>query len=65
MIISDYKKGVVSSELIKEVLKTAKPFHIFVSVDPKVGHFKFYTGVSLITPNLAEASLASGDRNQG
>jgi len=60
VIISDYKKGVVSSALIKEVLKTAKPFRIFVSVDPKVGHFKFYAGVSLITPNLAEASLASG-----
>ena len=60
VIISDYKKGVVSSALIREVLKTAKPFRIFVSVDPKVGHFKFYAGVSLITPNLAEASLASG-----
>jgi D-beta-D-heptose 7-phosphate kinase/D-beta-D-heptose 1-phosphate adenosyltransferase len=60
VIISDYKKGVVSSELIEEVLKSAKPFHIFVSVDPKVSHFKFYKGVSLITPNLVEASLASG-----
>ena len=60
VIISDYKKGVVSSELIKEVLKSAKPSKIFVSVDPKVGHFKFYKGVSLVTPNLAEASLASG-----
>src|SRR4030066_82099 len=59
VIISDYKKGVVSSALIKEVLKTAKPFRVFVSVDPKVGHFKFYKGVSLITPNLAEASFAS------
>src|SRR4030042_1404024 len=52
-------QGVVSSALIREVLKTAKPFRIFVSVDPKVGHFKFYKGVSLITPNLAEASFAS------
>jgi D-beta-D-heptose 7-phosphate kinase/D-beta-D-heptose 1-phosphate adenosyltransferase len=60
VIISDYKKGVVSSELIKAVLKSAKPSRIFVSVDPKVGHFKFYKNVSLITPNLAEASLASG-----
>ena len=59
VIISDYKKGVVSSELIKEVLKSAKPLHIFVSVDPKIGHFEFYKGVSLITPNLAEASFAS------
>ncbi len=60
VIISDYKKGVVSSELIREVLKHSKPSRIFVSVDPKVGHFKLYKNVSLITPNLAEASLASG-----
>ncbi len=60
VIISDYKKGVVSSELIGEILKNAKPSHIFVSVDPKVSHFRFYKGVSLITPNLVEASLASG-----
>ena len=60
VIISDYKKGVISSELIREVLKNSKPSHIFVSVDPKVGHFNLYKNVSLITPNLAEASLASG-----
>ena len=60
VIISDYKKGVVSSELMKEVLKNSKPSHIFVSVDPKVGHFHLYKDVSLITPNLTEASTASG-----
>jgi len=60
VIISDYKKGVVSSELIKVVLKNAKPLNIFVSVDPKVGHFQLYKNVSLVTPNLTEASIASG-----
>jgi rfaE bifunctional protein kinase chain/domain len=60
VIISDYKKGTISSELIREVLKNAKPPNIFISVDPKVGHFHLYKNVSLITPNLAEASIASG-----
>lgn len=60
VIISDYKKGVVSAELVKEVLKCSKPANIFVSVDPKVGHFHYYKDVSLITPNLSEASIASG-----
>jgi D-beta-D-heptose 7-phosphate kinase/D-beta-D-heptose 1-phosphate adenosyltransferase len=60
VIISDYKKGVVSFELIREVLKASKPHHIFVSVDPKVGHFHLYKNVSLITPNITEASIASG-----
>ncbi len=60
VIISDYKKGVISSELIREVLKNSRPSHIFVSVDPKVGHFHLYKNVSLITPNILEASIASG-----
>ncbi|MEW6066696.1 MAG: D-glycero-beta-D-manno-heptose-7-phosphate kinase [Nitrospirota bacterium] len=60
VIISDYKKGVVSTELVKEVLKYTKPKDIFVSVDPKVGHFHCYRNVSLITPNVMEASMASG-----
>jgi len=60
VIISDYKKGVVSSELVRKVLKNSKPVNIFVSVDPKIGHFHFYKNVSLITPNIHEASIASG-----
>jgi len=60
VIISDYKKGVVSSELVKQVLKHSKPGNIFVSVDPKVGHFHCYKNVSLVTPNVMEASIASG-----
>ncbi|MEW6001461.1 MAG: D-glycero-beta-D-manno-heptose-7-phosphate kinase [Nitrospirota bacterium] len=60
VIISDYEKGLVSPELIREVLKHSKPANIFVSVDPKVGHFHYYKSVSLITPNVMEASIASG-----
>jgi len=29
-------------------------------VDPKVGHFHLYKGVSIVTPNLKEASEGSG-----
>jgi len=60
VIISDYKKGVVSLELVREIIKHAKPRKIFVAVDPKVGHFHLYKDVSLITPNIQEASQASG-----
>jgi rfaE bifunctional protein kinase chain/domain len=60
VIISDYKKGVISSKLVREVLKYSMPENIFVSVDPKVGHFHYYKNVSLITPNVMEASIASG-----
>ncbi|MFZ5906422.1 MAG: D-glycero-beta-D-manno-heptose-7-phosphate kinase [Nitrospirota bacterium] len=60
VIISDYRKGVVTSELVREIMRLARPRGIFVSVDPKVGHFHCYRHVSLITPNLQEAAAASG-----
>lgn len=60
VILSDYKKGVISKALINEILKIAMPLKRFVAVDPKVGHFHLYRGVSIITPNLSEASHGSG-----
>ncbi|HXX58160.1 MAG TPA: D-glycero-beta-D-manno-heptose-7-phosphate kinase [Thermodesulfovibrionales bacterium] len=60
IIVSDYKKGIVSPELIRAILKIAKPKGKLVAVDPKAGHFHCYKGVSLVTPNLAEASSGSG-----
>lgn len=60
VIISDYKKGVISSELVQEVVKASRPENRFIAVDPKTGHFHFYKNVSLITPNIMEASYGSG-----
>ncbi|GAB4418924.1 MAG: D-glycero-beta-D-manno-heptose-7-phosphate kinase [Thermodesulfovibrionales bacterium] len=60
IIISDYKKGIVSSELMKNVLTISRGSKRFIAVDPKVGHFHLYKGVSVVTPNLNEASHGSG-----
>jgi rfaE bifunctional protein kinase chain/domain len=60
VIISDYKKGVICPGLVKEIVKYTKARKIFVAVDPKTGHFHWYKHVSLITPNVTEASIASG-----
>lgn len=60
IIVSDYKKGVISAQLMRALLGRAKQKNIFLSVDPKVGHFDLYKRVSLITPNTKEASHASG-----
>lgn len=54
VIVSDYKKGVISEELFRTLVSHKNG--IFVAVDPKVGHFRLYKNVSLITPNIAEAS---------
>ena len=59
VIVSDYQKGMISQELIRDIVKKAKPKELFIAVDPKVGHFDFYKGVSLITPNVMEASSGS------
>lgn len=58
VVLSDYKKGVVTPEVIKAVLK-ASGSEKLVAVDPKVGHFPLYKGVSVITPNVMEASQGS------
>ena len=59
VIVSDYKKGMISPELVKDIVKKTKSKGTFIAVDPKVGHFDFYKGVSLITPNVMEASSGS------
>jgi D-beta-D-heptose 7-phosphate kinase/D-beta-D-heptose 1-phosphate adenosyltransferase len=60
LIISDYKKGVVTERLVREITRHARQYGTFVSVDPKVGNFPLYKGVSLVTPNKKEASEGAG-----
>lgn len=59
IIISDYSKGLITKTLIKKIVEIAGPKK-FITVDPKTGHFDYYKGVSLITPNINEASFGSG-----
>lgn len=60
IIISDYAKGLITQGLVEDAnelcLKLKKP----VAVDPKVEHFEYYKGVTIVTPNNLEASQASG-----
>ncbi len=60
VIVSDYKKGVISSALMNELATFSETYGKFIAIDPKVGHFHLYRDISLITPNLAEASHGSG-----
>jgi D-beta-D-heptose 7-phosphate kinase/D-beta-D-heptose 1-phosphate adenosyltransferase len=58
VVVSDYKKGVVTTDVMKAILKAAGKK--FVAVDPKTGHYHLYKGASIITPNVKEASVGSG-----
>ena len=60
VVVSDYSKGVVSRDLLARVVVRARRAGIPVSVDPKVGHFPWYRGVTIVTPNTAEASAGAG-----
>lgn len=59
LVLSDYSKGVVTKELVKDIVTLARKKDIIVSVDPKVNHFGMYSGVTILTPNAKEASIGS------
>ncbi len=60
VIISDYGKGMISRGIISHILSFKKKYGIVVSVDPKIRNFRFYKGVTVITPNQKEAEEACG-----
>lgn len=54
IIFQDYNKGIITPELISEVVAKAKKYNIPVSVDPKKKNFEAYHDVTLFKPNLKE-----------
>jgi D-beta-D-heptose 7-phosphate kinase/D-beta-D-heptose 1-phosphate adenosyltransferase len=59
IVLSDYCKGVVTSDLVRDIVRLAKKHKVIVSVDPKISHFGMYSGVTILTPNINEASIGS------
>ena len=59
VIIEDYGKGLVSPALLKPVIGQARRLGRVITVDPKQEHFSYYQGVTALTPNKKEASLAA------
>lgn len=64
VIIQDYNKGVVVSELIRNVIRLANDHHKTVSADPKFSNFWELKGVTLFKPNKKEAEEALAKRIQ-
>ena len=65
LVVSDYAKGVVTAGLMSELVRLAALRRVPIVVDPKVEHFGFYKGVTLITPNHLEATQAAGLHGDG
>jgi rfaE bifunctional protein kinase chain/domain len=59
IVLSDYCKGMVTSDLVRDIVRLAKKHKVIVSVDPKVSHFGMYSGVTILTPNINEASIGA------
>ncbi len=59
-IISDYGKGLIQKQFFNEIIRMLRRMHKFVALDPKIQNFKFYNNVSILTPNINEASEGSG-----
>ncbi len=60
IIISDYAKGMVSKDLLDEIVKKFRKAGKFINIDPKVKNFEIYQKATLITPNASEAAAALG-----
>jgi D-glycero-beta-D-manno-heptose-7-phosphate kinase len=60
LVVSDYAKGLVTASLMAELVRLTAHRRIPIVVDPKVEHFSFYKGVTLVTPNHLEAAQAAG-----
>ena len=60
LVVSDYAKGVVNAMLMSELTRLAALRGIPLVVDPKVEHFSYYKGATVITPNHFEATQAAG-----
>lgn len=60
IVVSDYNKGVATSQLLDEVIKLAKEHKRIITVDPKVQNILNYRGATAVTPNQFEASAVVG-----
>ena len=60
LILSDYCKGVLSTYLVKGIIKLCTDNNVITIVDSKEKDLSKYYGVTVVKPNKKEASLASG-----
>lgn len=55
IVLSDYRKGVLSEEIAKEIISEASVLGIPTIVDPKRGNYQRFQGATYIKPNKEDA----------
>jgi rfaE bifunctional protein kinase chain/domain len=59
IVVSDYRKGVITERLARAVIDAAAAAGKPVVVDPKSLDYRFYRGATVITPNVHDAGLTA------
>jgi D-beta-D-heptose 7-phosphate kinase/D-beta-D-heptose 1-phosphate adenosyltransferase len=59
-ILSDYRKGVLSPAVARQLVATAKSLGRRIIVDPKGRDWSHYSGADIVTPNRKELAEATG-----
>ena len=62
VILSDYAKGVLTTEVLRRTLAMCREHGVKTFVDPKSGNYDRYLGADVLTPNAKELEEASGQR---
>jgi D-glycero-beta-D-manno-heptose-7-phosphate kinase len=65
IIIEDYNKGVLTREVIQELVAIARKYNVPVTVDPKFNNFLEFKHVSVFKPNRREVEEVLGGRLDG
>ncbi len=65
LIISDYQKGSVTTELCRRAMSLVRQKRVPVFVDPKPEHPEICRHATVVTPNLREAELMVGHPMRG
>ncbi|MGA9116523.1 MAG: D-glycero-beta-D-manno-heptose-7-phosphate kinase, partial [Bacteroidota bacterium] len=62
VIIEDYNKGVVTREIMDEIIAIAGKYGVPTAVDPKFNHFLDFRNVTVFKPNRREVEEVLGGR---
>ena len=60
VVLSDYAKGAVAPDIVRQVIDIARKAGKPVVTDPKLADFSIYAGSNMLTPNLGELQNAAG-----
>ena len=60
VVFSDYDKGVITPELVSNVVEECRVQEKKVIAQPKIRHYLDYVGVSMVKSNVREATVATG-----